>query len=117
MIFFYCLVFISLFLVFCWYINPFRIGDPSKLRVLLARIWIMFRRLIFFIGAVFFALGSIVFWSVDISFWFKLGATFSFLLMSSFLIFAAIFGQGWNKASFKDDIKLYEKVKEKYKWR
>lgn len=100
--------------LFCWYIAPDRRSTPGKLQNLVARIWILLRRLISFSGVCVGALIIYVIWTSTESIGYKLISSLVVLAISFFFIYVGIVGQGWYQYAFSDDVNLYKKVKEKY---
>ena len=100
--------------LFFWYIAPDRRNTPSKMQSLVAKTWIIIRRLISFTGACFGVLVIYIIWTSTESIGYKLLSSFVVLAMSFFFIYVGVIGQGWVQHSFSDDLNLYKKVKEKY---
>ena len=100
--------------LFCWYIAPERRNTPSKVQSLVAKTWIIFRRLISFSGACFGVLVIYVIWASTESIGYKLLSSLVVVAMSFYFIYVGIVGQGWVQYSFSDDVNLYKKIKEKY---
>ncbi len=103
--------------LFCWYIAPERRKSPSKMQRLVAKIWIIFRRLISFSGACLGALVIYIIWVSTESIGYKLLNSIVVASMSFYFLYVGIVGQGWVQHSFRDDISLYKRIKEKYGFR
>ena len=117
------LIIILLFLlsgVFVWYVSPDRRENPTRIQTFIAKLWIVIRRVISFTGAGFCVFASYIYWNSGVGIENKITGIIIIiilLLLAIFFIYVGIFGQGWNQYSFKDDLKLYKKIKEKYKIR
>jgi hypothetical protein len=104
--------------LFCWYLSPDRVASPSLMQRIVAKTWIVIRRIISFSGAAFCILVIYVLWtSMDYSFVYKLLASLGILMTSFFFVYVGIVGQGWVQYDFRDDLSLYKKIKEKYNLR
>lgn len=100
--------------LFIWYISPEKICTPSKIQSVVAKTWIILRRIISFSGACFGIFIIYVIWTSSESIGYKLLSSLAVTAMSTFFIYVGIVGQGWVRHSFNDDLSLYKKVKEKY---
>lgn len=103
-----------------WYFGTRdRSVKPSTLERTLATLWLWFRRIVGIgAGAIFLWAG----WGIARSGASDNGATSPLLdgafiaLLGLFCIYIGIFGQGWNRADWRDDIDLYRHNKRRYKW-
>ena len=100
--------------LFCWYVSPTRRSTPGKIQKVLARTWILFRRLICFTGAAFCLLVIYIILISDESIGHRILSSLIVLALSIFFVYVGVIGQGWNQNSLTDDFSLYKKVKEKY---
>lgn len=110
-------VFICMLLAFCWYINPGRKEKPSGLQSFIAKSWIVFRRLVCALGVLFSLLAAILVLYADIPALEKVGFVLLCLFFTLMFGYVGLVGQGWSQYDFKDDVRLYKKVKKTYKWR
>ena len=108
------LLVIAISSLFCWYIAPDRRKNPSKIQSLVAKTWIIIRRIISFSGAIFCVFIIYIIWVSAESVGYKLLNSLVVLAMSFFFIYVGVVGQGWAQYSFDDDLSLYKKIKEKY---
>ncbi len=102
---------------FCWYVSPYRQSEASNTQRLVATIWLLFRRIICFLGAIFCIIFIGVFSFSDIAWSEKIFPIGMFLVILLVCVYVGAFGQGWVQYTFSDDFILYKKLKEKYKWR
>ena len=100
--------------LFCWYLSPTRLPTPSKIQKILAKTWILFRRLICFTGAGFGLLVIYIMLVSDESLGYRILSSLAVLVLSVFFVYVGVVGQGWNQYSLNDDFSLYKKIKEKY---
>jgi hypothetical protein len=112
------LYFLLAFLIaslFCWYLSPYSERNPGKIKRFIARTWVVFRRIISFAGVIFCFFVIYVIWvSSEKGYSYNLFSTAFWLMLALFFAYVGIFGQGWDRNSFSDDIKLYKQVKKKY---
>ncbi len=101
-------------LLFCWYISPSRLESPTKVQKIVARTWIIFRRLMCFMCAAVLSFSIYILWTSDGEIAERITGSIFLFSLSLFAIYVGIVGQGWNHYGFSDDINLYKKVKKKY---
>ena len=112
-----CLFALALGFVFIWYVNPDRCENPSKAQTFVAKTWIIFRRIASFTAAAggFFVI--YILWNTADALEDKLGPILLVAFLSLFFVYVGIVGQGPNRYDFSDDLKLYKKIKKKYRMR
>ncbi|TYK64859.1 hypothetical protein [Colwellia echini] len=111
---FWLLTSISIALLFCWYISPTRNKEPTKVQKLGAVIWIVLRRIISFVGALFGILCIYILLSSSGSIIEKTLWSIVILSFSLYFVYVGVIGQGWNQYSLNDDLSLYVKIKKRY---
>jgi hypothetical protein len=101
--------------LFCWYISPDRNNTSSRLQRFIVITWIIFRRIVAFLGAGFGAVMIYAIWSSGSnSILYNVFSSLAVLAMSMFFVYVGVVGQGWVQHSFSDDVSLYKKIKKKY---
>lgn len=115
-------VFLIAVLIFSmpFYFASKRSGQPTTTEAVIATVWLWFRRLVCWVGALGFAATSV--WLVvkaDMSngFFETVGAPLFCAFMAMFLFYVGLVGQGNNRAQWKDDIRLHKENKQRYKWK
>jgi len=111
---FWIIVVISTCSLFCWYISPERQNKPSKVQIVIAKTWIILRRLICFSGSAFGLFTLYILWEMAESIEYKLTGSIIIIFLSIFFAYVGIVGQGWYQYSISDDFRLYKKIKDKY---
>lgn len=114
------------FFIFCligvpvlvsYYFRTGKTSPPSSIEIFLATAWLVVRRVVAILGAMFFSAAAVYlifrqeFTSVTI------GAFFFSLFGAALCILVMIYGQGWSRGEWRDDVELHKKNKERYKWR
>jgi hypothetical protein len=103
-----------------WFFSARRASPATVLEKIAATTWLVIRRLVGIIGAILFLVAGVALASNSFEAAAKLSdlgyAIFSFML-SGFCLWVAIYGQGWNRFDWKDDVELHRKNKKRYRWR
>ena len=114
--------FLGVMIGISWYFHSCRSGQPFSIEATIATTWLFVRRLVGFIGAVFFlCLAVMVAFALfpqadQISILYRLGAAVFFLLASGFCISVAIFGHE-RRSGLRVDIARHRENKRRYRWR
>ena len=103
-----------------WYFGTRnRSTSANLLEVVLATLWVWFRRLVGVVAGSFFLFGA---WKAATAETWGNGAASPWVaavVLAGFGIFSlyvGIVGQGWNKADWRDDVALHQNNKRRYKW-
>ena len=100
--------------IFLWYISPDRESSPSRLRKLIALTWIVFRRIVSFLGAVLGIFIIYAMWtSSGESTIVKVFTSLIILVISGCFVFIGVVGIARSEST----IDLYSRVKKKYEIR
>ncbi|MFT5708725.1 MAG: hypothetical protein ACI9ES_003029 [Oceanospirillaceae bacterium] len=108
------LLVVSMACLFCWYISPSRNSKSTKGQRIVALTWILFRRIISFIAAIFGVFVIYILCKSTGSITEKIFGSVMITCLSVFFIYVGVVGQGWNQNALSDDLSLYAKVKKKY---
>lgn len=115
--------FVAIFIGIAWYFYSRRSAPPTTFEILAANTWLFVRRLVGFVGALFFLVVSVMVGfalfprAAELGLLERLGAALFLLMGSFFCIWVAIFGQGPNRYAWRDDIALHNENKRRYRWR
>ncbi len=89
---------------------------PSNIEKTAASIWLFVRRLVCFSAAIFFgALSILLVFFAELSIK-GIGASLASIVVAAICIWVAVYGQGWNRSDWKDDVALHKQNKARYKW-
>lgn len=114
--------FLGVMIGISWYFHSCRSSQPSTIETTIATAWLFVRRLVGFIGAVFFLFASVMVafalfpQAAQLSILYRLGAAALFLVASGFCISVAIFGHE-RRSSLGVDIARHHENKRRYRWR
>ena len=115
--------FVAVMIGISWFFYSRRSTQPSALETFAANIWLFLRRLVGFVGAIFFLVASVAVGfnlfspALEHSLPSRIGVAIFLLLVSAFCIWVAIFGQGPNHYAWRDDVALHRENKRRYHWR
>ena len=115
--------FVAVMIGISWYFYSRRSALPSTLEILAANTWLFVRRLVGFVGAIFFFFCSVMVGfalfprAAELTLLYRIGTAPFLLLVSAFCIWVAIFGQGPNRHAWRDDVALHHENKRRYRWR
>lgn len=103
-----------------FYFASKRSGQPTAAETVIATVWLWFRRLVCWFGALGFAAVSV--WLVakaDMSngLFETVGAPLFCAFMAMLLFYVGLVGQGYNRGHWKDDVQLHKENKQRYKWK
>lgn len=103
-----------------FYFASKRSGVPTVTETVIATVWLWFRRLMCWLGALGFAVVGVSLVAtgrMSNGLLETVGAPLFCALMAMFLFYIGLVGQGNNQAQFKDDIQLHGENKKRYKWK
>ena len=105
----------SVLLGVSYYFGSRKALEPTKIEKIAATFWLVFRRFVCFFAAIFFfGAAVLVFFSEVLiyKFWLSLGL----ICNAAFCIWVGVYGQGWQRGAWKDDVALHKQNKARYKW-
>jgi len=114
--------FVAVMIGISGYFYSHRSDPPSTVETLAANAWLFVRRLVGFVGAIFFLFSSIMIGlalfprAAELSLLYRLGAALFLLLASGFCISVAIFGHE-RRSGLGIDIARHHENKRRYRWR
>jgi len=111
---------VSLFSLFCFYLDSNRRAVPSKSQRTIAFIWLIIRRVISFTGAFVFALISLLLLTKapeSKNLITNIAGGISFGALSLFAIYVGVFGRKSKFSTPTEDISYHKKRKNHYKWK
>ena len=120
---FFVFAFAATFIFIPWLFYFWRGKPPSVAEKIVANVWLFIRRFVGFVGAVFFFIVAtmIAFGLFDraanLPMLTRLGFSLFLIGAAIFCVWVAIFGQGWVRADWKDDVTLHRENKKRYRWR
>jgi hypothetical protein len=116
---------LNTFIIFCFIAVPVLITyffdsrknpEPSKIEKIAATFWLIFRRFICFVAALFFfgVAVKLAFFSEVLfnEFWLSL----CLICAAALCVWVGVYGQGWQRGAWKDDVALHSQNKARYKW-
>jgi hypothetical protein len=102
--------FVAVLLGISYYFGSRKSLEPSKTEKIAALIWLIIRRIVGFVGTIFFfgvAIKYLFFSEVLLhAFW----PSIAVIAAGIFCIWVAVYGQGWNRIAWKDDVALHTKM-------
>lgn len=104
--------------LFCWYISPNRSESPSTFQKIVAKAWIIFRRLVCFSCAALCVFVSYALWGSDGETSDRPFGALGMFTLALLSIYVGIVGQGGNYYGSGGGLNLYKEIKKKYdlKW-
>lgn len=115
--------FMAVLIGITWYFSSRRAKPPTETERIAATVWLLVRRIAGFACALFLLVVALLVATgyIDraarLDTLTRLGYALFLLLGSGFCVWVAIYGQGWNRADWKDDVALHRENKKRYHWR
>ena len=106
-----------------WFFDSRRRKPPARFETFSATAWLLFRRLIAFLGASVLAVVAAVMafdagqTASQESAFARVGLALLFLVMAAFCAWVGIYGQGENRYAWRDDMERHRENKRRYRWR
>ena len=119
----FAFTFVAVMIGISWFFYSRRSASPSTFETVAANVWLVLRRLVGFVGAIFFLAASVAVGfnlfspALQQSLLPRIGVALFLLLASAFCIWVAIFGQRPNRYAWRDDVALHRENKRRYRWR
>jgi hypothetical protein len=120
---FYAFAFAAILIGITWFFYSRRAKPPTRFEIIAATAWLIIRRvvgivgaLLFFVVAVLFAFGLIS-GAGRLDTLTRIGYGIFLFAASAFCVWVAIYGQGWVRSDWKDDVALHRENKKRYHWR
>lgn len=108
--------FIAVPVVTSYYFSSRKSAEPTKAEKTLALTWLLTRRVVSFLAAIFFFCTSIILILSSEAQLYKLCLAFVTFSLSAFCIWVGVYGQGWQRGALKDDVAHHKQNKDRYKW-
>ncbi|MBU0622259.1 MAG: hypothetical protein KJ795_10450 [Gammaproteobacteria bacterium] len=115
--------FMAVFIGITWYFSSRRSQPPTEIERFAATAWLVIRRIVGIVGALVFLVVGLLFaigyfdGAARLDTLTRLGYAVFLLGVSAFCVWVAIYGQGWNRLDWKDDVALHRENKKRYHWR
>lgn len=115
--------FVAVMIGISWFFSSRRAKAPSAFEIAVANTWLIFRRIVCSVGALFFVFAAVMIGfslfqrAAEQSLMGRLGAAFSMLAIAAFCVWVGIFGQGERRSDWRDDVELHRENKRRYHWR